>query len=1308
MRTLSKRFRRDLVATTALTIATALWSADTAHAAVYFASTADELADAITSANANPGNDVITLTGNINLNTLTPASDGLKFLPAIGNTDGSSGGLAIDLGGNTISGNDTTRVFFANKGDLTISNGTIADGLAQGGNGGYGDDGAGGGGMGAGGALYVRSGANVTVDGVSFTDNQAKGGNSGTSGPADKISGGGGGGLGGNGGAANDSGGSGGGGGAFANGNNGILGDGINPSSFVGGAGGGPNGGAGTANNNAGSGGDLSGGGASGGSTSTANGFNGGAGGYGGGGGGTSSKNAAGGAGGYGGGGGGAGNFNTPGGAGGFGGGGGGGYQGSGAGGFGGGNGGTSDNAGGGGGAGFGGAIFVQDGGSLSIAGSGTISGGSVTGGTGGHSAGNGMARGTGIFLQNAGLTFAPGDGQTQTVSDVIADDTGNGGSAGKLTKDGAGTLILSAANTYSGGTTIKDGVLQVAADNNLGAATGGIIIQDGTLRATTGFTSARSVELTGAAGIEAQAGELELTGIVSGAGSLTKTGAGTLILTGVNTYEDGTTISEGVLEIASDGNLGAVTGGLAIGDATLRTAAGFTSNRAVELTGEAEIETETGDLELTGVVSGAGSLTKSGIGTLTLTGTNTYEGGTTIAEGVLEIGADGNLGDTTGGLAIGDATLRTTAGFTSNRAVDLTGEAEIETETGEFEIAGAITGEGSLTKTGTGTLKLSGANDYAGGTTVSEGTLIGDTASLKGAILNEADLVFDQADTGTYAGALTGTGLITKQGAGTLIWSGSNAAYDGDTKVTAGTLRVNSELGGTMKVEGGRLEGSGTLGKTTIAVSGTHAVGDGLGNQTVKGDYLNHGTLEIAATPTSSDKLIVEGSVDINGATLKLDLSPVTLNSWSLFNGPFVIIQNDGSDAVAGEFATITQNLIFLDPTLSYTGGSGNDVTLELSRNQTGFADIGGSPNQAAAGNAIETLTNASAVWRALALSAGEDEARALLDALSGEVHASLAGMFTQDSRFWRNAANDRLRSAFGSVAATGQQVMGFSATGLGNAPADTQGLALWTRGFGAWSETKSDGNASEFTRNAGGFLAGADMAVADTVRLGALAGYAQSSFDDDRNSSGDADSYQIGLYGGTQAGAFGLRAGLAYAWHDIDTERHAMGDKLTADYDAGTVQVFGEAGYAFDLDSIRLEPFANAAYISTHTGGFEEHGGPAALKSDAETNDNTFTTLGLRAALGFELGSMPASFRAMAGWRHAFGDVQPETTLAFEGSEDFVITGAPIARDAAVLEAGFDLSIAADATLGFAYSGEIAKDAEDHGLNATLAVSF
>lgn len=1113
----SRHFRHNLAATTALTVAAMLWGGAT-QAAVFSVASEAELADAIAQSNDSPENDLIVLTGDVTLN---------NFLPPIGTA--TSGELAIDLGGNTISGNNTTRVFFANEGDLTISNGTIADGLAQGGQGGDGNDGAGGGGMGAGGALYVRSGANVTVDGVSFANNQATGGKGGAD-TGENFGSGGGGGLGGNGGtAASDDDGSGGGGGAFANGGS--------SSGDSGGGGGGPNGGAGGGfEMPGGNGGDLSGGGGTGGGSTWIP--SGGNGGYGAGGGGNSHESAGGyGAGGYGGGGGGSGVATA--GNGGFGGGGGSGFDNGGLGGFGGGQGGAHRYAaGGGGGAGFGGAVFVQDGGSLIITGSGAISGGGVQGGSAGGAGGatSGMARGSGIFLQNAGMTFAPGEGQTQTVSDVIADDTDNGDNAGKLIKDGDGTLILSAVNTYSGGTTIKAGVLQLAADNNLGDATGGLEIGDGTLRATAGFTSARSIELTGAAGIEVQIDELELTGDISG--------------------------------------------------------------------------------------------------------------------------------------------------------------------------------DGSLTKNGAGTLKLTGSNNYTGGTTVSDGTLLGDTTSLQGDILNEAELIFDQSFEGTYSGKLTsnGTGLLSKEGIGTLIFTGDSSAFAGETYVNEGTLRVNDRLGGSVSVaNGATLGGNGTVGKTTIAAGGIHAPGNSIDTQTVDGDYANNGILEIEANPTEADKIIVNGTVDITGATLNLVLTPTTAEDWGVLTGPYILIENDLDDAVAGTFTLDDINdLIFLDKLIDYAGGDGNDVTLTLLRNNVDFVDVAQTRNQRATAGAIDTLDLSSEVWTALAMARNAGEARALLGELSGEVHASLAGMFNQDSRFWRNAANDRLRSAFGSVAATGQQVMGFSATGLANAPADTQGLALWTRGFGAWGKTDSDGNASEFTRNTGGFLAGADMAVGDTVRLGALAGYARSSFDDDHNSSGEADSYQIGLYGGTQAGAFGLRAGVAYAWHDVDTERHALGDKLTADYDADTVQVFGEAGYAFDLDTVRLEPFANAAYVSTRTDSFEENGGPAALKSDSETNDNVFTTLGLRAAMGFELGTMPASFRAMTGWRHAFGDINPESTLAFDGSQDFVTAGAPIARDAAVLEAGFDLSISADATLGLAYSGEIADAAEDHGLNATLAVAF
>jgi autotransporter-associated beta strand protein/VCBS repeat-containing protein len=152
---------------------------------------------------------------------------------------------------------------------------------------------------------------------------------------------------------------------------------------------------------------------------------------------------------------------------------------------------------GGGGGLGAGGAIFVQEGGSLTIAGAGSISGGSATGGARGYTtpevyqtipsqAGAGMGAGSGLFLQgNQSLTFAPAAGVTQTISDTIVDQGYFSGAAygyGKLVLNGLGTLVLSGANQFGGGVLVNDGTLSLL--NTFAAGSGAITLRDhGTLR---------------------------------------------------------------------------------------------------------------------------------------------------------------------------------------------------------------------------------------------------------------------------------------------------------------------------------------------------------------------------------------------------------------------------------------------------------------------------------------------------------------------------------------------------------------------------------------------------------------------------------------------------------------------------------------------------------------------------------------------------------------------------------------------------------------------------------------------------------
>ncbi len=158
--------------------------------------------------------------------------------------------------------------------------------------------------------------------------------------------------------------------------------------------------------------------------------------------------------------------------------------------------------------------------------------------------------------------------------------------------------------------------------------------------------------------------------------------------------------------------------------------------------------------------------MTKNNVGTLILTGANTYTGGTTVNAGTLQ-GSTASL-----------------QGNIVNNAAVVFDQASAGT------YAGVMSGTGSLTKNNAGTLILTGAHTYSGGTTVNGGALQGSTASLQGNIVNNASVVFDQNTDGTYAAAMSGSGALTKLGAGNLTIGGVNT-FSGPTTVNAGTLTV-------------------------------------------------------------------------------------------------------------------------------------------------------------------------------------------------------------------------------------------------------------------------------------------------------------------------------------------------------------------------------------------------------------------------------------------------------------------------------------------------------------------------------------
>lgn len=555
---------------------------------------------------------------------------------------------------------------------------------------------------------------------------------------------------------------------------------------------------------------------------------------------------------------------------------------------------------------------------------------------------------------------------------------------------------------------------------------------------------------------------------------------------------------------------------------------------------------------------------------------------------------------------------------------------------------------------------------------------------------------------------AITGAGSLTKLGAGALVLSGQNT-YTGETVVKSGLLSVQGSIASSSELvveTGGTIGGVGSFGSLTVASGGVIAPGNSIGTLNVTGDitFAAGSAYHVEANEKGeSDRIAATGKAILNGGSV---LALASGNAYAPQTA-YKILSADGG--VSGTFADVASSLAFLDPTLAYAA---NDVTLTLSRNDIRFDDVAVTANQKAAAAGADSLGFANAAYAAV-VNLDKTAAPLAFDQLSGEIHSSVKGMLLQDGLLLRDVAINRIRSAFGDDHGKTTPVLAYGEGGIESVAPDTDRVAFWSQAFGTWGDTDGNDNAAAFDRNTSGFLAGMDGLVGDTWRLGLVGGYSRSNFDAaDRRSSGDSENYHIGVHAGTQIGALSLTAGATHSWHRIETSRSVLfpgfEDALSAVYDARTAQLFGEASYAMEAGPFGFEGFANLAYLNLDTDAFKEGGGAAALGGAADHSDATFTTIGLRASRDVAFGETVATMRGTVGWRHAFGDVIPASALAFSGGDAFTVAGAPIARDAAIVEAGVDFNIAPSATLGVNYSGQIGSGVSDHGVNARLKVRF
>ncbi|PSJ63205.1 autotransporter outer membrane beta-barrel domain-containing protein [Mesorhizobium soli] len=454
------------------------------------------------------------------------------------------------------------------------------------------------------------------------------------------------------------------------------------------------------------------------------------------------------------------------------------------------------------------------------------------------------------------------GDGNWQANAGGAGNDNWTeDGAANAPFEDAAFAVFMGATGTV----TVDDSLGTVSA-GGMQFLTDGYLIKGAPINLAGGASSVIRVGdgTTGGAGITATIAS-DLTGNTQ----LVKSDMGTLILTGTNSYTGGTAINGGTLQVAADANLGAASGGLSFNGGALHTTADITSSRNVTLTGTGTLRTDAGTtLTLDGAVAGAGALVKDGAGSLLLLGNAVHTGGTTIAQGTLQLGNGG----TTGGLS----------GNVANEGL------LVVDRSNSLNLDGVISGSGAFTQAGTGTTILAGANSYKGVTTVSGGTLLvnGDQSEATG------------TTTVTTGATLGGAGII---GGDVSIADGA-ALAPGSTATSAGTLAIKGDLSlasgsslnmqfGEANVAGGAFNdlinvgGDLTLGGTlNVSVTPGGVFGAGIYRVINYGGTLTNNGLSLGAMPDDSDVFLqtsVGGQINlVNGFGL-------TLNYWDGDAGP-------------------------------------------------------------------------------------------------------------------------------------------------------------------------------------------------------------------------------------------------------------------------------------------------------------------------------------------------------------------------------------------------------------------------------------
>ncbi len=822
----------------------------------------------------------------------------------------------------------------------------------------------------------------------------------------------------------------------------------------------------------------------------------------------------------------------------------------------------------------------------------------------------------------------------------------------GTFIKEGTGDVVMNQISTYTGGTIIRAG--RIGLNNGGALGTGNIQVDTGAILGIGGITLANTVSGTGsiiktannlatlsgdnsgftglfdvqdgavelldgrAAGsgtlaiangtavfVNSTVGDTTIAANITGAGDLENLSNTRLTLTGNNSLSGNVFVSNGTLQVSGSQNIG-------IADIIIAGSA-------------ARLNLDTaGNTTFFNAISGNGSVVKTGAGTVTLTGTNSYAGGTDIQGGSLRV-AD------VGALSTGPVTTAAGTALIVDNGTNQT-------------LTNVLTGAGRLEKSGTGDLAVT-QNGLTGGLTISGGRLLavaglGSIGTGPVSIASGAELVYTGSSNSSFANGLSGAGTFRKVGSGQLLFA--NPFAIGLLAVDAGSVRLNSTLtGNAIVASGARLDGTGRV-IGTLTNNGTVAPGNSIGTMTVEGNYVHNSgsVLEIEFDGTGAiDLLAVTGTATLNGGTLR-----------------FVSI--GAAEGLGGTFLTATG------------GVSGTFATVETVGAQLPLAVIY-QPN--AGLMAPSVLTARPSTFNAQSLAAA-DTALSFIDAIG-------AG----DGRH-------------------------------GN------GSRVWMSGFGAWGSRSASGSTLGYDHETRGLSGGVNVDVGSGVTLGAAVGWAKGDITLGENGGGGDQSSLMGAITARYDGSgFTLGGGVLYGQVDQDTVRNVsfsgFSDSVNGQTESTLFGVFAELGLPLgSTGGWAFSANVRGSYIGQRQEAYTESGtSPLRLRLDDLSTDSVEGQARLTAKTrlwapvqGAEETSEGLDLRIEAGGRYldALGDRAIPVTFAASNA-GVVLQGDTRNSVQGLLGLGLDYTTRNQMTFSLGYQGEVGQT-DRHSVQGRVSIAF